>query len=62
MYIYIYICLYLLDNANLIFLHRHSDRVCVLDNGKLAEMDSPQVLTQKADSLFAKLAQQEAAA
>jgi ATP-binding cassette subfamily C (CFTR/MRP) protein 1 len=33
----------------------HSDRILVLDNGRIAELDSPQALLAAPDSLFARL-------
>jgi len=54
------------DHTVLCIAHRistimNSDRVCVLDGGKLAEVGAPSELMQQADSRFAKLAQLDAA-
>ncbi len=54
------------DHTVLCIAHRistimNSDRVCVLDGGKLAEVGAPSELMQQPDSRFAKLAQLDAA-
>ena len=54
------------DHTVLCIAHRistimSSDRVCVLDAGKLAEMGPPLELMEKKDSRFAKLAELDAA-
>ncbi|XP_061621095.1 ATP-binding cassette sub-family C member 12 isoform X3 [Phyllopteryx taeniolatus] len=33
----------------------HADRILVMDNGKVAELDTPDVLSQRSDSLFSSL-------
>ncbi|CAJ1373645.1 unnamed protein product [Effrenium voratum] len=55
------------DHTVLCIAHRistimYSDRVCVLDAGKLAEIGPPQDLIKNAESRFAKLAAQDAMA